>query len=86
MVEDFHTNPTLPNMKITTFSLLAFAGFLRFNEAIQVRARDGKFTPSMATVSIPSSKTDPYRQGSEVLMVWTHSLTCPVSMLEEYMA
>ena len=45
-----------------------------------------KLSPSMATVSIPSSKTDPYRQGNEVLIARTHSLTCPVSMLEGYMA
>ena len=86
MVKNFHANPTLANMRITTFSLLAFAGFLRFDEAIRVRACDVKLSPSMATVSIPSSKTDPYRQGNEVLMARTHSLTCPVSMLEGYMA
>ena len=37
MVKDFLANPTLTNMRITTFSLLAFAGFMRIDEAIRVR-------------------------------------------------
>ena len=86
MVKDFLVNPTLTNMRITTFSLLAFAGFMRFDEAIRVRACEVEVTPIMAKIAIPSSKTDPYRQGNEVLISRTQSLTCPVSMLEKYMA
>ena len=86
MVKDFLVNPTLTNMRITTFSLLAFAGFMRFDEAIRVRACVVEVTPIMAKIAIPSSKTDPYRQGNEVLISRTHSLTCPVSMLEKYMS
>ena len=67
-------------MRITTFSLLAFAGFMKFDEAIRVRTCEVEITPIMAKIAIPSSKMDPYRQGNEVLMSWTHCLTCPVSM------
>ena len=44
MIKGFLTHPTLANMKIT-FSLLAFAGFMRFDEAIHVRACDVEFMP-----------------------------------------
>lgn len=86
MVKDFLANPMLTNMRITTFSLLAFAGFMKFDEAIRVRACEVEITPIMAKIAIPCSKTDPFRQGKEVLISRTHSLTCPVSMLERYMS
>ena len=38
MVEDMNSHPTLANMGITTLSLLVFAGFLRFDEVIYIRA------------------------------------------------
>jgi len=62
MVKDFLAHPTLTNMRITSFSPLAFAGFMRFDEAIQVRACDAEFMPLMAKICIPCSKTDPYIQ------------------------
>jgi len=37
MAKDTLANPTLANLRITTFSLLAFVGFLRFDDAIQLR-------------------------------------------------
>ena len=79
------STPYTTNTRITSFSLLAFTGFMRFDKVIHVRACDVEFTLLMAKIAIPSSKTDPYRQGNEALSSRTHSLTCPVSMLEWYM-
>ena len=62
MVKDFLAHPTLTNMRITSFSLLAFAGFMRYDEAIHVRACDVEFMPLIAKIAIPSSKMDPYTQ------------------------
>ena len=50
MVKDTLDNPTLANLRITTFSLLAFAGFLRFDEAIHLRACEIKITTDVTTV------------------------------------
>ena len=86
MAKDTLANPTLANLRITTFSLLAFAGFLRFDDAIQLRACDLQITPEMVKIVIRSSKTDQFRQGSNVLISRTNSDTCPVAMLERYMA
>ena len=43
MVKDFLAHPTLTNMRMTSLSLLAFTGFMRFDEAIHVRACDAEF-------------------------------------------
>jgi len=39
-------------------------------------------TADMAKISIPCSKTDQFRQGHEVLIARTNTVTCPVFMLE----
>ena len=85
MVQDTNSHPSLSNLRLTTFSLLAFAGFLRFDEAIHIRACDVMVTKDMAKVSLPRSKIDQLRQGHEVLIARTNTLTCPVAMLERYM-
>ena len=60
MVEDINSRPTLAN--ITTLSLLAFAGFLRFDEAIHIKASDVTLAEGMAKLWIPRSKTALARQ------------------------
>ena len=85
MVQDTNRQPSLSNLRLTAFSLLAFAGFLRFDEAIHIRACDVKTLVDMAKISLPS-KTDQFRQGHEVLIARTGTPTCPVAMLERYMS
>ena len=86
MVQDTNSHPSLSNLRLTTFSLLAFTGFLRFDKAIHIIACDVMVTKDMAKVSLPHSKTDQLRQGHEVLIARTSTPTCPVAMLERYMA
>ena len=86
MVQDTNRQLSLSNLRLTAFSLLAFAGFLRFDEAIHIRACDVKTSVDMAKISLPRSKTNQFRQGHEVLIVRTGTATCPVAMLECYMA
>ena len=71
-------NPTLANLRITTFCLLAFAGFLRFDEAIYLRACEIKITTDMARIYLPCSKMDQLRQRNEVLIARSHEDMCPV--------
>ena len=84
MVEDLKAHPTLANLRITTRSLLAFAGFLSFDEVIHIRASDITICEEMMKIQIPRSKTDQLRQGSEVLIARIRADTCPVTMLEQY--
>ena len=86
MVQDTNSHPSLSNLRPTTFSLLAFAGFLRFDEAIHIRACNVVVKKDMVKVSLPHSKTDQLRQGHEVLIARTSTPTCPVAMLERYIA
>ena len=86
MVQDTNKQPSLSNLRLTSFSLLAFAGFLRFDEAIHIRACDVEILEDMVKVLLPRSKTDQFRQGQEVLIARTNTITCPVTMLERYMA
>ena len=86
IVQDATKQPTLSNLRITTFSLLAFAGFLRFDEAIHIRACDLDISTDIVKILLPHSKTDQFRQGQEVLIARTNTPTCPVAMLEHYMA
>jgi len=85
MVKNFNAHPTLTNMRITTLSLLALAGFFRFDEVIHIRACDITISEGMAKVQILRCKTDQLRQGSEVLIARTGASTCPIAMLEHYM-
>ena len=57
MVEDMNICPLLANMRITTLSLLAFAGFLRFDKVIHIRACEVVVSEEMAKINIPHSKT-----------------------------
>ena len=85
LVEDANKSSTLSDIHQATACLLAFAGFLCFDELVQLRPCDIEIE-KMAKLTIRRSKTDQLRKGDEVLIARTGSLTCPVVMLERYMA
>ena len=85
IVQDTKKNNSLANIRLATVCVLTFAGFLRYDELANIRPCDLELSPSFVTVKIPKSKTDQYRQGSEVVIARTGSVTCPVAMLEEYL-
>ena len=69
--------------------LPGFAAFLWYNELSKLCCEDLTFTANFLEIKIRSSKTDQYRQGWQggtVLMTCTGRATCPVSMVECYMA
>ena len=76
---------SLANIRLATVCLLAFAGFLRYDELANIRCCDLQLSPRCVTIKIPKSKTDQLRQGNEVLVARTGSDTCPVAMLEQYL-
>lgn len=86
IVQNARNDSRLANIRLATVCLLAFAGFLRFNELANIRPCDLQFNPKHMTIAIPRSKTDQLRQGSEVVIARTGSDTCPVAMLEEYIS
>ena len=86
MIQDADKQPLLSNLRITTFNLLTFAGFLRFDEAIHIRACDMEFSAGMVKILLPRSKTDQFRQGQEVLIARTNTPACSVAILKHYIA
>lgn len=84
LVEEMGQDPALSDLRTTSACLLAFAGFLRFDELIRLQCKDLVFSPDRLTVMIRSSKTDQYRRGNEVLIARSKLATCPVAMMERY--
>ena len=84
MVDDLNKNETLANLRLTAACLLAFAGFLHFNELVNIRCCDVSIGVDMLKICIPQSKTDQLRKGDEVVIARSSAPTCPVKMLERY--
>jgi integrase len=84
MVGSLSSSPSLSEIRLLAISLLAYAAFLRYDEISSLRCCDITFSSRSMSVRINSSKTDQYRQGDSVLVAWTDSALCPVSMLERY--
>ena len=85
MVKDANRSNTLADLRLTTASLLAYAGFLRFNELVNIRPRNITRHEGMVIIHLPRSKTDQLWKGDEVAIAQTGNITCPVAMLEDCM-
>ena len=86
LVESLPSKPSLTDVRLVASSLLAYAAFLRFDELAKLRCCDVVFRHDSMSIHIVSSKTDQYRKGDTVLVARTDSATCPVAMLERYVA
>ena len=85
LVKNTQESDSLSDLRLAIVCLLSFAGFLRFNELVNLKPLDIKIEGNMMKIHIVCSKTDQLRQGDEVVVARTHSATCPVAMLENYM-
>ena len=81
MVKDTHKNGSLSNVCLSTVCLLAFAGFLRFDELFKLHPTDLMLDKDELTIKIWSSKIDQLRKGDEIVIARDGSDTSPVSML-----
>ena len=68
MVKDAQKNGSLSNVHLLTVCLLAFAGFLRFDELSKLHATDLILDKDKLTIKIWSSKTDQLRKGDKVVI------------------
>ena len=64
--------------------LIAYAGFLRSAELLNIRRSDIVIDSSHLSIFIESSKTDQYREGARVVIARTGTKLCPVVNLEKY--
>ncbi len=79
------TAHNLMNIRTLCMILISYAGFLRFDELVNIKLSHLSFNDSFLEILIPRSKTDQYRQGNSVLIARTNSSMCPVSMMELYL-
>ena len=66
--------------------LLAFAGFLRFDELANLKLKDLALHDTHFELFIESSKTDKYREGAIVPIVKSGTDLCPWGNLEKYLS
>ena len=76
---------SLKNARIMCYALLAYAGFLRFDEASQIRRSHISFLKTHLSLYIPKSKTDQLRHGKTLVIAKTGGLLCPVTFLKCYL-
>ena len=78
------SNDSLTDLRLLAMACLAYAAFLRCDELIKIRCCDISFQKESMSLSLPSSKTDQYREGAVVLVARSSSVTCPVATMERY--
>ncbi|XP_060595759.1 uncharacterized protein LOC132749863 [Ruditapes philippinarum] len=66
--------------------LLAYSGFMRIGEVCNLRCKDIVFNPDHLIVKVTQSKTDIYRDGSEIVISKGTSSACPIDMLKRYVS
>ena len=81
----FKSNSDLLTLRDLSMILIGFAGFLRFDELVELRCCDIEFKGNFLSIQIRKSKTDVYRSGNEILISKGRSSACPYTMLQNYM-
>ena len=84
VVESVGPDPSLMEVRLLAMCLISFAGFLRCDELITLNCSDRTINAVSMIITVASSKTDQYREGSSLVVARTWTETCPVSMLERY--
>lgn len=62
------TASSLRELRFASMCLVAFHGFLRFNETSRIKLKDLSFKKGHLEISLPSSKTDIYSKGDKVII------------------
>ena len=86
MVQAYQPCPSFGDLWLMAACSLGFAAFLWYDELSKLPCEDLTFTTNFLEIKIRSSKADQYQQGDTVLVAHTGRSTCPVSMVEHYMA
>ncbi|CAG2202531.1 unnamed protein product [Mytilus edulis] len=73
------------SQRIICACLLAYSGFLRVSELLNIRRCDINFELGYISIFIPKSKTDIYRDGNSVVIACMDSDMCPVKNLKLYL-
>lgn len=82
--EKYGKSDALGDIRDVTIMLTMYAGFFRFDEVVNIRAKDIKFMSGHMEIYLEKSKTDQYRDGSVVCIAEGNTVACPVKMMEKY--
>jgi len=66
--------------------ILGYAGFMRMNEISELRCNDVQFKSDHFVINVRHSKTDIYRNGSEIIIAKGTTTACPYGILTKYMS
>lgn len=80
-----HEKSNLKDVR-TACMCLSFSVFLRFAELSNIKRDNITFYDDYVKIVIEQSKTDVYREGKDVIISCTGTMTCPVNMLKRYLA
>ena len=75
----------LKHNRLLTLMVIAYAGVLRCQEALQIRRSDIAFHSSYVAIFLEKSKCDKYRQGRTVMIAHTGTPMDPVGILYRYL-
>ena len=64
--------------------ILAFSGFLRYDELSSLKCKDIVILNDYLKIHINHSKTDQYRYGNEILISKGSTIACPLSAYKRY--
>ena len=85
MVTRLNTD-SMKDLRTCSMFLVAYAGFLRFYEKINIKLMDVEVCSSHMKIFLERSKTDQFREGAWVVIASTGKVTCPVRMLNRYLS
>ena len=75
----------LRDSRFCAMAVLAFAGFMRISEILNLRRKDLVFYRDYLTITIRSSKTDKFNSGKTVFISAGESVACPRKVLLNYL-
>ena len=75
----------LKGLRLMSYILLSYAGFLHYQQAIKLRREDIAFHGIYITLFLQTSKTDIYRNGHTILIARTKTKLDPFSFLYQYL-
>ncbi len=74
----------LADLRLITMCILAYAGFLRFDELQHLKRCDIQFCGHFLKLFIESSKTDQYRDGAWIVIARSDGFACPYRITQKY--
>jgi integrase len=80
------TGAPLHNLMLATYVMVSYAGFLRFNDTVQLRVKHVRLFEDMAELFLLGRKNDQFREGTVVKLAAGQTVVCPVALLRRFLA